>query len=692
MRDNFRKSQLVIAAWFALVSLAIAEPVISTLTGSSSNRVDVVFLGDGYQASELDVYESHVENAIDYMFRGTEEPFNRYQNFFNFHRIEVTSAESGADIAPPSTRGTITGIMDRADNLAPNVIEFYSDSPLPPQTTFTLEQYLPDSTTPVSNRLTLPDGLQAGSFAYIFSDNTTSAEFDGWFGANSTGSATVFSGTYGQGGLNSTFVLRDVGGVAIDAYGTAGVPNEPSDWVYRESLTRPSASFVPTEFEVSEADAFAGSMSNEEVGANQFPRETYIAPDSLFVDTALDSRFYFDGVTERLLSVDSNKAFAVESRSLEFEAEMRFAVINSEKFGGAGGAFATFSGGNPLSSEIALHEIAHSFAGLADEYESFSAVYPNGEPVEPNVTIDPDGAKWAQWIGYEQEGIGTIGVYEGARYYTDGIYRPSVNSKMRELLQPFDAVSREQLVLEIYEFVDPIDSHTPNINDLGGSVDLAFSDEVSVEVVDPNVIDTTWLVNDEPIDYEGSTLPISEFFAQRIAPGVHDLTVIATDNTDWIRLESQRPTQAVTWTVRYFPGDFNGNELTDAPDIDALTAAAMDPNNNESLFDLTMDGLVDQADRDRWVAANRTLYGDSNLDGVVEFADFLVLSREFGSDATSWASGNFDGVAGIQFADFLMLSENFGLSVAAASVPEPSSHLAMLCVFAILLQLRKRRF
>ncbi len=690
MRLLLRKSQFVLVVWFVLTSIGRAEPVSSTFSGSSSNRVDVAFVGDGYTESELGLYASHVENAIDYMFRGTEEPFNRYQNYFNFHRIEVTSAESGTDFAPPANRGLISGILDGPDNSAPNVIEFYTDTVLPAGTTYRLDQYTPGSFTPVSTTLTLDESLPAGSFAYIFSEDTTAAEFDAWFGANSTGNSTVFTGAYSQGGENSSFVLNDVAGRPIDAFGSISGSNQSADWVYRDSLTRGSGIFDASAFQASPAEAFAGATSNEEAGENAFPLGSYVAPERVFVDTALDSRFFFDGVTERLLSVNLAKALEVENRSLSAPAEMRFAVINSEEFGGAGGPYATFAGGHFAAAEIGLHEIAHSFAGLADEYEGFPGVNPNGEPVEPNVTTDPQGLKWEQWLGYEQEGIGEIGAYEGGRYYSQGIYRPSLNSKMRALFQPFDAVSREQLVLQIYEHVQPIDDHAPN-SDSSGTLSLDFADDAWVNVVDTDTIDVTWQVNGEQIDFDGELLPISEFVTHRIAPGVYDLTATATDNTDWIRLEDQRPRQEVTWTVRYYPGDFNGNELLDVEDIDALTAIASNPDDNDPQFDLTLDSLVNQDDRDLWVLANQVLLGDADLNGTVEFADFLALSSNFGSDETSWGNGNFDGESGVTFADFLLLSGNFGASAASiTSVPEPASRMATLAILAALMLLRNR--
>lgn len=65
-----------------------------------------------------------------------------------------------------------------------------------------------------------------------------------------------------------------------------------------------------------------------------------------------------------------------------------------------------------------------------------------------------------------------------------------------------------------------------------------------------------------------------------------------------------------------------------------------------------------------------TAPGDANLDGKVDFSDFVTLSSHFGQNASSgWDLGdfNYDGV--INFADFILLSSNFGRSVAQPAAP-----------------------
>ena len=83
--------------------------------------------------------------------------------------------------------------------------------------------------------------------------------------------------------------------------------------------------------------------------------------------------------------------------------------------------------------------------------------------------------------------------------------------------------------------------------------------------------------------------------------------------------------------------------------------------------------------------------GDLDGSGEVDFADFLVLSGNFGNAATMCSEGDIDGSGEVDFADFLALSANFGNSVAAAeSVPEPTG-FALFGIAAMVLGAARRR-
>ena len=80
-----------------------------------------------------------------------------------------------------------------------------------------------------------------------------------------------------------------------------------------------------------------------------------------------------------------------------------------------------------------------------------------------------------------------------------------------------------------------------------------------------------------------------------------------------------------------------------------------------------------------------TFFGDADLDGSVQFSDFLTLSNGFGA-AGGWADGDFNGNGEVAFADFLSLANNFGNGeVNAASVPEPSGNSASLALALVVM-------
>ena len=111
-------------------------------------------------------------------------------------------------------------------------------------------------------------------------------------------------------------------------------------------------------------------------------------------------------------------------------------------------------------------------------------------------------------------------------------------------------------------------------------------------------------------------------------------------------------------------GDFNGDGQISSDDLDLLCAAAHAaalPPSEVARFDQNGDDQINAEDIDEWLAnlAN-TKRGDADLDGDVDFADFLKLSANFGSEDGHWSDGDFDCDGVIGFSDFLLLSSNFG--------------------------------
>jgi len=284
-----------------------------------------------------------------------------------------------------------------------------------------------------------------------------------------------------------------------------------------------------------------------------------VAPLGISRDTALDASYYWDGSTERLLFVDPNKAAGVRNAALSGSGiwpHINLVTVNDTRYGGgADGTFAVCAGGNIYSGELALHEMGHSFSGLADEYDDTNSgavsVYSGPEPAEVNVTKDPNGAKWSRWLGYDQGGsLGAVGAYEGARYYDQGLYRSSTTSKMRQLGQPFNAVSREKIILDIYNVVHPIDSYItgPQEEEL-----LTDPQNLWVDVVDPDVISVSWYVNGKIVaGADDEQFNMADF---GYGPGNYSVKVRAYDATDWVRsgLTSLEQEQFMEWEVVLTP-------------------------------------------------------------------------------------------------------------------------------------------
>lgn len=75
-----------------------AEVVPVQRTGPSANRLDIVFVGDGYTRLELDTYADDVRSRWQELSR--VEPFRTYRNYFNVWRVDVVSLQSGVDNDP----------------------------------------------------------------------------------------------------------------------------------------------------------------------------------------------------------------------------------------------------------------------------------------------------------------------------------------------------------------------------------------------------------------------------------------------------------------------------------------------------------------------------------------------------------------------------------------------------------------
>ena len=177
---------------------------------------------------------------------------------------------------------------------------------------------------------------------------------------------------------------------------------------------------------------------------------TDVPGESIYKNTIFNSTFYTFG-TPRYLTTSDMKTVCDVAALVPWD--QIFVLVNTERYGGGG--FYNFlsvgTAGNELSEKVFVHEFAHAFAGLGDEYYTSSVAYENFynleiEPWEPNLTTLVDfGRKWKNKLAKNTpvptprtgEYAQTTGVFEGGGYKATGIFSPMMNCRMKSNDVPY---------------------------------------------------------------------------------------------------------------------------------------------------------------------------------------------------------------------------------------------------------------
>ena len=170
---------------------------------------------------------------------------------------------------------------------------------------------------------------------------------------------------------------------------------------------------------------------------------TSVPRKGIWKRTALGS--HFDTFyTERYLTTLHLKKLHDVLAGLPYEHII--VLVNTEVYGGGGilNSYNLSAAHHAKTLPVVVHEFGHSFAGLADEYAYDNEpipMYPADiEPWEPNITTLKDfHGKWEQMISKktpvptpaDKKYADAVGVYEGAGYSLNGVYRPMQDCRMR---------------------------------------------------------------------------------------------------------------------------------------------------------------------------------------------------------------------------------------------------------------------
>jgi len=218
-----------------------------------------------------------------------------------------------------------------------------------------------------------------------------------------------------------------------------GYTNEERDRFYGDAGRLTEALFS--------AEPFSGNRKHFNVTAQFIPSEESgvdIPGESIYKNTALNSTFYTFDLDRYLTTSDMKSVYdAVAGVPWDFLV----VLVNTERYGG-GGVFQQLtvcSSSHELSPKVLVHELGHSFAGLADEYYSSAVAYEEFyplavEPWEPNITTMVNfESKWKQLLSpgipvptpRTPEYRLTTGVFEGGGYMAKGIFSPAQDCRMK---------------------------------------------------------------------------------------------------------------------------------------------------------------------------------------------------------------------------------------------------------------------
>ncbi|WP_154222013.1 M64 family metallopeptidase [Marinicella rhabdoformis] len=182
----------------------------------------------------------------------------------------------------------------------------------------------------------------------------------------------------------------------------------------------------------------------------------------LFVNTRFDATYCTSGI-HRLLTVNSSKIYTDAALSPNWDEIV--VLVNDGTYGGSGGGFSTISA-HALATDVFIHEFGHSFTDLADEYDSAYPGFPtcsdiNGPDCEANVTdvTSRNNLKWNYFVSQStpvptpdtQQYSQVTGLFEGARYFAAGMYRPVSACNMRYLGSPFCPVCQQAFVQKVFQ-------------------------------------------------------------------------------------------------------------------------------------------------------------------------------------------------------------------------------------------------
>jgi len=262
---------------------------------------------------------------------------------------------------------------------------------------------------------------------------------------------------------------------------------------------------------------------------------------SQLIDNYFGSTFNYGGIGYLLVPTRILNIMNVLANNFP-EYDQAVMIVNDTRYGGSGGLVATFST-NVSSMEIFLHELAHAFAGLADEYWAGSQYA--AEKINMTQNTDLTTLKWKNWYG--DFNVGLYPYLESPTWY-----RPHQNCKMRYLGTSFCAVCSEGIIERIHTLVSPIYSYSPTS---GNITDKNYPLSFNLELIkpNPNTLRTEWIFNNSVCNLNEVEFTLNE---TDLVQGVNRISVCVEDTTKLSRVDNHNSIHlsVVNWEIQSTTG------------------------------------------------------------------------------------------------------------------------------------------
>lgn len=264
------------------------------------------------------------------------------------------------------------------------------------------------------------------------------------------------------------------------------------------------------------------------------------------VDTAFDGALGC-GSNARVACVDWARINAALLSQQAPQAQVAV-ILNTPQYLGSSNSSGIVISRHVDSRQVALHEMGHRVAGLADEYVDdvvageWLPLYFEGR--FPNVTrvANAGQAPWRHWLDDSAKGVG---MFEGAFYCANGFYRAKEDSLMRTLQAPLGEVNAEAWLRAQYRSLPPLSSVSPS----GPQVQALSGETVRFSVVSEwpsGTVELRWRVDglEVPGTVDAKTFSL-------VADGLpHEVRVSARDVSGRIRApDAAEATASHAWRV-----------------------------------------------------------------------------------------------------------------------------------------------